>query len=148
MSGAEESTAGGKTAAWLVPALGFGVITGALGVTSKLALDDLDWREIVVWTAVAYAFVSVPVLATELLQAWPASGLRWGLLSGALAAGALVMLFLALEPGEVSQVVPITSSYPIVTVALAAALLSERVTRRHVAATGLVIVGVILLSVG
>jgi transporter family protein len=147
MTGAEESTAGHRTAAWLVPALGFVVITGALGVASKLALDDLEWQQVVVWTAVAYAVVSAPVLALGMVRAWPASGLGWGLASGALAAAALVMLFLALEPGEVSRVVPITSSYPIVTVALAAAFLSERVTGRDLVATGLVIAGVILLSV-
>jgi transporter family protein len=74
-------------------------------------------------------------------------GAGYGALSGALAAGALITLFLALDAGDVSRVVPITSAYPVVTVLLAALLLSERVTAGRVGATLLVVAGVILLSI-
>lgn len=135
------------TAAWLVPSLAYMVLVGMLGITTKLALEDLRWPELILWAAVAYAVIATGMVAVggQRLQFVPDA--RWGAVSGVFAATALIMLFLALNSGDVSRVIPITSSYPAVTLILAALVLGERVTLRRVGATGLVIVGVILLSV-
>jgi transporter family protein len=131
-----------------VPSLGYVLVLGLLGVTTKLALDDLRWQELILWTAVAYAAIAavLTVVNGQRLRIVPGAG--YGLVSGILAATALIALFLALGAGEVSRVVPITSSYPVVTVLLAALMLRERVTALRGAATMLVVGGVILLSVG
>jgi transporter family protein len=135
------------TAGWLVPTLAYVAMVGLLGVTTKLALDDLRWPELVVWTAIAYALIAVGLVAAG--QRWLDlnRGALFAATSGSLAASALIMLFLALDAGEVSRVVPITSSYPVVTVLLAAAFLAERVDARRVGATVLVVIGVTMLSV-
>jgi uncharacterized membrane protein len=138
--------AGIRPAPWLLPALGYVVAVGALGVTTKLALDDMTWPELVLWSAVAYVAIAALLLARGQRMRL-GRGAGYGALSGAIAATALVMLFLTLDAGEVSRVVPITSAYPVVTVLLAAVLLSERVTALRVGATLLVVAGVILLSI-
>jgi transporter family protein len=134
-------------AAWLPPALVFVVASGLLGVMTKLALRELSWQEVLIWTAVVYAVISLGLLAAGRDRLTANIGDWWGALSGGFAAGALVLLFVALEDGEVSQVVPVTASYPVVTLVLSALVLRERVSRARVGATFLVIAGVILLSV-
>lgn len=137
---------GSRQRDWLLPALGYVVAVGALGVTTKLALEDVTWPELVLWTAVAYAVIAaLLILAGARLRLVREA--RYGGLSGALAATALILLFLAVDAGDVSRVVPITSAYPVVTVALAALLLAERVSALRVGATLLVVGGVVLLSI-
>jgi len=134
-----------KRGGWLLPSLLFVAVTGFLGVASKLAREELSWQELLVWTAVVYALVALLVgFARPRLQGGRGAG--WGIASGACAALALVMLFVALGAGEVGQVVPVTASYPVFTLLLAAVVLAERVTPARVGATMLVVVGVILLS--
>ncbi len=48
-----------ETSRWLVPALGFAVLTGVLGVTIKLSLRHADWTAILVWTAIVYSVLAV-----------------------------------------------------------------------------------------
>jgi transporter family protein len=136
-----------NTAAWLIPSLVYMMLVGLLGVTTKLALDDLEWPELVLWTSISYAVIALALVwaGGQRLQLVPDA--RWGALSGGFAATALIMLFLALNSGDVSRVVPITASYPAVTLLLAAVVLGERVTGKRIVATSLVIAGVILLSV-
>ena len=132
---------------WLLPALGYVVAVGALGVTTKLALEDMTWPELVLWTAAAYAVIAALLILAGGARLRLVPEARYGGLSGALAATALILLFLAVDAGDVSRVVPITSAYPVVTVALAALLLAERVTALRVGATLLVVGGVVLLSI-
>ena len=40
------------TARWLIPALGFVLFTGLLGVTIKLALRDVEWPMLLLWTGI------------------------------------------------------------------------------------------------
>ena len=136
-----------KPAGWLLPSLGFMAVTGLLGIASKLAREELSWQELLVWTAVVYACVALLPVASRRVRLQGGRGAGWGVASGAFAATALVMLFVALGAGEVGQVVPVTASYPVFTLALAAVVLAERVTAGRVGATMLVVVGVILLSI-
>lgn len=135
------------TSAWLIPSLAYMLIVGMLGVTTKLALDDLRWPELVLWASVSYAVIAAGLLTVGGQRLQLERNAWWGAVSGVFAATALIMLFLALNSGDVSRVIPITSSYPAVTLVLAAIVLGERVTARRVVATALVIAGVILLSV-
>ena len=139
----EEAT----TVAWLAPTIAYVLTVGALGVATKLALEDLSWQQITLWTTLAYLLAVPLLLARRDSRPHLGPGFTAALASGALAVIALVVLFVALGAGDVGQVVPVTSAYPVVTLILASAVLGERVTRRQVAATGLIIGGVILLSV-
>jgi len=137
----------GSAAAWLIPSLSYMMLVGLLGITTKLALDDLEWPQLVLWTSISYAVIAISLVALggQRLQLVPDA--RWGVTSGGFAATALIMLFLAIDSGEVSTVIPITASYPAVTLVLAALVLKERATPKRILATSLVIAGVILLTV-
>jgi uncharacterized membrane protein len=131
---------------WLVPSIGYVLVVGALGVTSKLALDTLAWQQLLPWTLVAYAVaVGALVIIGEADFHWR-SGTGWALASAALAVSALVLLYVALGLGEASKVVPVTAAYPAATVVLAAIFLGENITPARVGGMVLVVIGVIVLA--
>lgn len=132
---------------WLVPSVGYVLVVGALGVTSKLALDTLSWQQLLPWTLVAYAVaVGALIIIGEADFHWR-SGTGWALVSAALAVSALVLLYVALGLGEASKVVPVTAAYPAATVVLAAIFLGEDITPARVGGMTLVVIGVVVLAV-
>lgn len=134
------------TASWLVPTLVYVVTLGALGVTAKLALRTLDWPQVVVWAAVAYAVVAAAImlLGKGDLGFEPNTG--WALASGAIVVGSLVLFYVALGNGEASKIVPITAAYPAVTLVLSAIFLSESVSLFRVGGMALILLGVVVLT--
>ncbi len=131
---------------WLPPALGYVLLLGGLGIATKLALQTLVWQELIAWTWLAYSLLVVGLVVLGQAQLHGGFGGAMGALSGLLASSALILFFLALDRGEASRVVPVTSVYPVVGVALAALILGERVGISHIAGTALVVTGVILLT--
>jgi bacterial/archaeal transporter family protein len=131
---------------WLAPALGFAVAQGALGVTTKRALRTIDWSQLLLWTAGAYAALSVVLIAIQgtVPPLEPAAG--WAALSGLLAASSLIAFFVALRHGLATQVVPVTAAYPVATVIFAAIILSEEITGLRILGTCLVVTGVVVLG--
>lgn len=139
---------GRSAAAWLAPCLAYIAIAGLFGITAKVALEDMAWQELLLWATLAYVAISLVLLVGLRARLRRVRAARWGAVAGVLVVGTLVTLSLALEGGEVSQVIPVAASYPVFTVVLAAAFLSERITARRLIATALVIGGVIVLSLG
>jgi bacterial/archaeal transporter family protein len=131
---------------WLAPTLVYVVGVGALGITGKLALRTLAWPQLVLWTAVAYATVAAVLLLTGHAAVRFTHGTLWALASGGLAVGSLVVLYLALGPGEAGKVIAISAAYPAITLLLAAAFLSEALTVGRVVGAGLVVAGVVTLT--
>jgi bacterial/archaeal transporter family protein len=70
-------------------------------------------------------------------------GLFWVLLSAVLPA---IGLYLALGNGKAGTVAAVSAAYPIVTLVLAAAFLAEGLTVARGAGAGLVVVGVVVLT--
>lgn len=131
---------------WLVPAIGYVLALGALGITSKLALESLSWQQLLPWTLLAYA-VAVVVLTGLHQTDWHwHSGSGWAVATAALAVGSLILLFVALGLGEASKVVPVTAAYPAATVVLAAVFLGENISPARVAGMLMVIGGVVVLT--
>ena len=133
---------------WLIPSLLYIALLGGLGVTTKLALRDVSWQDVIVWTAIVYALISVTMLVTGQATVAVGAGAFWAIVSAILASTALVAFYIALGKGEASRVVPFTSAYPIVTLVLSAIVLSEKITPLRGGAALLVVVGVVLLSSG
>jgi bacterial/archaeal transporter family protein len=132
--------------AWLLPTLGYVVILGAGGVTAKLALRTITWEQLVLWVPVAYIFFSI-LLAVFRGATFPLGvGGGWAAVTAFAASSALILFFYALTKGPASQVTPVTSAYPVVTVALSALFLSERIPLIRGVGTALVVAGVVLLS--
>ena len=132
--------------AWLPPAFGFVIANGLLGVFIKLALRDVSFGDVVAWTCLVYVVLGVVVLASGsgTLSGGPGSG--YAAIVGVCAAAGLVFSVLALRTGQASQAVPFMAGYPIVTVLVAMAVLSERLSLQQAGGIALVIVGLIVLS--
>lgn len=130
---------------WIVPTLIYVVLMGSLGITSKLALRHMNWESLVLWAAAVYMVVGLVLLATGTHLKFGA-GAPMAAASGLIAAVALVLFYVALRRGEVTRVVPITSSYPIVTAALGVGFLAERLTVARAIGTILVVVGVVTIT--
>lgn len=132
---------------WIVPSLGYVALLGVLGVTLKFALRSLTWQELLVWTAAAYLVVGITMLAIG-------TPLRFhGGLPGSMAAlsafippVALAFFFIALDRGNASQVVPLTTAYPFITLVLAVVALSEPLAWQAVVGSALIVGGAIVLT--
>jgi transporter family protein len=132
---------------WLAPTLVFTCALGVIGVTSRLALDTLDWYDLVVWAALIYTTAAVCVFVHG-----RARGERfvrpdgWAVVAGTLAVLSLAALYVALGNGDASIVIPVSSAFPIVTLLLAWLLLGERLTVRRVLGTVVVVAGVVVIT--
>lgn len=131
---------------WLLPALGFLVANGLLGIATKLALRDVGWRSILAWASAWYVLLGVVLLLFGVGFVVD-ENIEWALAVGVLVPGGLLFFYVALVTGEVSRVIPIGASYPAVTVLAAAAFLDEPLTVTRILGTLLVIVGVVLVSI-
>jgi len=131
---------------WLIPSVLYILLLGGLGVTTKLALRDVTWQDVIAWTAVVYALITVTMLVSGQAKLGFGPGTFWAIVSAVLASTALIAFYIALGKGEASRVVPFTSAYPVVTLILAALVLSEKITPLRGGGALLVVLGVVLLS--
>jgi bacterial/archaeal transporter family protein len=134
------------TGKWLVPTLGYVLLVGGLGVTSRLARRTLSWQDVVVWSGIGYVIVASVFLATGQARLRFTTDGRWAMGSAALAISGLVMLYVALGTGEATKVVTVSAAYPAATLLLAAAFLSEPVTIGRLAGLALVVGGVVVMT--
>lgn len=132
---------------WFVPTIGYIFAVGALGVTGKLALRDLSWPDLILWTGAGYIGVASVLLLLGRTEMQIVDGTPWAMLSGGLAIGGLIMLYLALDAGKAGTVTAMSAAYPAVTLILAAAFLSEALTLGRAAGAALVVCGVVVLTV-
>jgi uncharacterized membrane protein len=131
---------------WLGPALGFVLLSGVLGVTTKLALQHADWMAILVWTAVVYAGLAGAAVLFGGGSLYLGEGWGWAALCGVCASVALVCSFVALRHADAVVVVPVMAAYPVVTVAASLAFLGESVSPSRLAGIVLVVVGAVIIA--
>lgn len=135
-----------NTAAWLVPTMVYVVTLGGLGVTSKLALKHLDWQDLILWSGIGYAIVVTVMLTRGYAKIQFVPGTAWAIVSAVAAIGGLVALYIALSTGQASKVVPISASYPAVTLVFSALFLGERLSLARAIGVALVVGGVIVVT--
>src|SRR5438105_384837 len=131
---------------WILPALGFVLLTGLLGVTIKLALRDVKWPEILIWTAIVYAALALGSIALGGNALHLNRGAPWALVSGICAAVGLICSFIALRHAKAVVAVPVMSAYPVVTLLASVTFLRESISPSRAAGIALVLIGVILLA--
>ena len=137
-----------STVGWIIPSIGYLALLGALGVTVKYALRGLTWQQLVVWTAGAYAVVAVVVLITGSRLHLPSG--RSGamtIVSAFIPPLAIALLYIAYTNGTAAKVGTLTAAYPIVTVILAAVLLSETLTLQTVLGSIMIVAGAIVITI-
>jgi transporter family protein len=143
----ETQKGGTNMANWIIPATGYVLVTGLVGITSKFAVQRIGWPELVVWTAGAYILAAALLLVTgqvakvhfDLAGAMAAA-------SGILAAISLILFFIVVRDADLSRAVPFMASYPVVTIVLAFLLFSEKLTIGRGAGIVLVLAGVFVLA--
>lgn len=134
--------------AWFAPTMFYLLAVGGLGVTAKLALGDLRWHDLILWSGIGYVVTAGLLLALGQTSVRFVSGTPWAILSGVLAITGLIALYLALGSGEVSKVVSISAAYPVVTLVLAAAFLGEDISIAKSVGCLLVVAGVVTITLG
>jgi bacterial/archaeal transporter family protein len=133
-------------AGWILPALGYVVLVGIAGITTKVALRTIDWQQVVYWVPVAYVILSLLLALVFHKPMVLGVGGAWAIVTAFAAAGGLICFFYALSKGDASVVVPTTSAYPVIALAGSAIFLSESITVPKVIGTALVIAGVVVIS--
>ena len=133
----------------LLAGIGFGVLLVAL---------DLAGGEAGYWPVLASEAAGLTVMALFLLIAVVRGRipdrrvapdvLWWAAASGVISAAAIVAFHLSTQEGLLSIVAVLTALYPAATVALAAVVLQEPITRRQLVGLGLAVVAVVLIVVG
>ncbi|MGI9556742.1 MAG: EamA family transporter, partial [Solirubrobacterales bacterium] len=129
-----------------LPAMGFAVMSGGLNVALKLAMPGIDWRQFVIWSGVAYLLTAFALIVVGGWMLPFGAGTEWAMLTGLLSTGGAFTLFVALERGEATLVVPITAAYPVVSAVIAALFLSEVITPLRAAGIIAVVVGAMIIG--
>jgi drug/metabolite transporter (DMT)-like permease len=111
-----------------------------------LALRDVDWPVILLWTAIVYAALAAGSAALGNTALHLDAGGGWALASGLCAAIGLILSFIALRHADAVVAVPVMASYPVVTVLASLAFLGESVTPAKIAGVLLVVTGVVMLA--
>src|SRR4030095_696736 len=126
------------------------VMWGLWGFLGKLALErGMGPTLMFLAESATSAVLAIPVLLvllnTHQDQSARSSLNAFGVLSGAALAVGLLFYYLALQRGQVSIVVPLTATYPVVSALLGVAVLGERPSLSQVFGIVLIIVGIVLL---
>jgi bacterial/archaeal transporter family protein len=134
------------TAKWLIPTVIYVFAGGGLGIMSKVCMRQLRWQDLVLWTGIGYVILGIGFLIAGQTKLEFVAGSSWAALGTVAVIAALYMFFVALSTGEVSKIVPISATYPVVTLILAAIFLSEGVTVAKAAGVLVVVGGVVVLT--
>jgi bacterial/archaeal transporter family protein len=123
------------------------VVWGLWGYLPKRALATLDPRSILVLEGVGGVLVALALLFSSGGRvAVDRSGMLAAVATGVCGLGGAYFFLLALERGKASVIVPFTSLYPLVTLALSVFLLRERPSHANLLGIALAVAAVILLS--
>lgn len=136
----------GMSAKWIIPTLIYIVAMGGLGITSKFALGNLRWQDLIMWSGIGYVLVVIVMLIIGKVQVEFVTGSGWAVLSAALVITALFSFYGALSSGLPGKVVPVSAAYPAVTLVLAAIFLSGDVTVLRSVGVAVVVAGVTLVT--
>lgn len=138
--------------AWVVPTIVYVVFVGLFGIAAKYGLRQVTWQGLVGLTTAAYVLVFAVVAAFGFRFRAEGergnTGLEWSMvaLSALIAPLSIVLFFVAVSHGPVTKIVPLTSIYPLVSVAVGALVLSERVGWQTGVGVVLIVGGVVLLG--
>jgi transporter family protein len=136
----------GSLLSWLIPTLGYAVTVGLTGISVKYALKTITWQQMLLWVPLAYACWAAVLIVGFGARLPLGVGGAWAALTALFASGGLILLFISLDRGQASVVVPVSSIYPVVTLIASAAFLSESITVPKVIGTVLVVAGVTVIS--
>lgn len=125
------------------------LLYGMWGTLSKRALEDLSWPQLsMIYGAAIIVVTGVIYGAGYSAHGWALRGVGIGIATAVAGAVGLVALYLGLDRGKASVVLPVFALFPIVTVALSMLFFGERVSGTQLLGISLAVVAVILVSLG
>ncbi len=134
-------------AAWVAPAALAFLLWGVWAFLPKLTTRYVDPASAIVYHALGGLAVAVVVLAMiGLRPAADPRGIGLAVLTGVLGIGGALAYLYAVVRGPVAVIATVTALYPVLTVALAAALLHEPLTLRQGLGIVLGLVAIVLVS--
>jgi bacterial/archaeal transporter family protein len=123
------------------------LVWGLWAFLPKLALRAFEPRSVLVWESVGSVIVGLTVLASLRLHVQTTPyGVVAAVVTGLCGLGGAYFFLLALERGQASIVVPLTSLYPLITLGLSVVLLKERPSPANLLGIAFALVAVVLLS--
>jgi transporter family protein len=123
------------------------VVWGFWGYLPKRALASLDPRSVLVLEGLGGVLVALTILVFSGGRvAVDRSGMLAAVATGVCGLGGAYFFLLALQRGKASVIVPFTSLYPLVTLALSVLFLRERPSPANLLGIALAVAAVILLS--
>jgi len=132
---------------WLVSTILALLCYGLWGFLPKLATQHLDPKNVIIYQGVGTALMTlvIPFLPGFKWQGYqPAS--FFSLLTGLVAVIGNLFLVMALSKGKASVVIPLTASYPIITLLLATIFLRETVSIRQKIGIAMALIAALLLG--
>ncbi len=135
---------------WLFYSVATCLFWSLWGVFGKLSARTVESPNLMLlsYTGIALVFpILLAAYAKDYELIWSSPNHLYAILSGLLCGMGFLTFYLALTSGEVSRVVVLTATYPVVTVLIAGIFLAETLTIKTVLGTALAVAGVILLSV-
>lgn len=133
--------------AWLATSLLCWACMGICNFFAKLAADHLSSLSVSIWWAVGYVpltAIIVPLAGRERDFHIPSAAYSFA--AGVLGPLANLMFLIALSSGLVSIVTAVAYMFPLVTLALAVAILKERLNLRQAVGTALAMASIYLFS--
>jgi transporter family protein len=132
---------------WLILSLIAAVMWGVWGFLAKLATNFLNWKEYIVTSGlgsltiilIAYLLFRPGIFVKNL-------GFYFAFLAGVASTLPAIFFYLALTSGRASIVVPLVTTYPVVTLILSVLILKESITSLEAFAIVLILLGIFLLS--
>src|SRR5688572_6165745 len=133
--------------AWLLYSLLALLLYGVVGLLQKLTTNRISADAALVWYSLGYLILFPWFLKGADFSGVPTASLIIGLLVGFTARSGEYFLFSSLGSGaKASVAVPLTSTYPLVTLLLAMVFLAERLTARQWAGIALALLAGALMS--
>jgi transporter family protein len=124
------------------------ILWGFWGYTSKLAANNIEWKQSTFFFALGVV-LSALTLNIILMRGFSTvlnKGSFYALASGIACLLGVAAVYIALEKGKASLVIPFTALYPLITILLSAILLKEKITLMQGFGVILAIAAMILMS--
>ncbi len=135
---------------WAIAALLTLILWGVWGVLLKKVSSRAEWYEVYIVTNTAILLVMSSIIAVKGVASIPSYGARFiilGLAAGLTGTLGYIFLIFSLNwGGKASIVIPLTSVYPAITVALSFFVLHEHLNFKQVIGIIFAIIAVVLLS--
>lgn len=135
---------------WLVYALMTAFLWGLWGFFSKLAARSLSVPDILLAWAIGQLLLLTVYLVPFLKEMhfrWTSIDFIYAFLSGLVMIAGILLFYRSLSIGELTPIVLITASYPLITLFLSVILLKEPVSFLKIVGAFLAVTGICLISI-